>query len=81
MIETDRRRIAAGERPCYHATWTLSPSSGATDVRIVELPLVHLFVPAPSDVLDGARVLVARTLGTDPVAFDVTPADPAGHQP
>jgi hypothetical protein len=72
IVKADRHRIEAGERPTYHVTWTLSPSSGSTDVRIVELPLIHLFVPAPSDALDGARVLVARTLGTDPGAFEIT---------
>jgi len=81
MIEADRRRIAAGERPRYHVTWTVTAWSGSVDVRIVELPLIHLFVPVPADVLDGARVLVARALDTDDRAFDLALEEPADHRP
>jgi hypothetical protein len=48
---------------------------GAVDVRVVELPIVHLFVPDAASVLDGARVLIARTLGVEPTAFDVVLSD------
>jgi hypothetical protein len=65
----DRDRIARGERPTYHVTW--SPAVDSVDVRIVELPLIHLFVPDRRGVEDGARVLIARTLEADPAAFDV----------
>lgn len=41
------------------------------DVRIVELSIIHVFVSEPGAVRDGARVLVARTLGTDPNSFDI----------
>jgi hypothetical protein len=41
----------------------------AVDVRIVELALVHVFVPETAQVLDGARVLIARTIGVDRTAF------------
>ena len=76
-IAADRERIAAGGRPCYHVTWTTSPFDGAADVRIVELPIVHLFVPGPGEVLEGARVLIARVLAVGVDAFDVTPEDDA----
>jgi hypothetical protein len=68
-IMRDRERIARDERPTYHATW--SPAVDAVDVRIVELPLIHLFVPDRRGVEDGARVLIARTLEVDPSTFDV----------
>ena len=71
MVATDRERIAAGERPRYHVTWTPSQVVGATDVNVVELPIVHLFVPDPGTVLDGARILIAQTLGVPLDAFDV----------
>jgi hypothetical protein len=77
-IARDRQRIAAGQRPAYRATWAISPD-GAVDVRIAELPIIHLFVPDPGDVPDGARLVIARTLAVAPDAFDVvvapTPAD------
>ncbi len=69
-IASDRWRIAAGERPRYHATTTYDGS--AVDVRVRELPIIHLFVPDTADVLDGARGLIARTLGVAPASFDVT---------
>jgi hypothetical protein len=46
------------------------------DVTILELPIVHLFVPDQQHVLDGARLLIARTLAVDPQSFDVAPAQP-----
>lgn len=69
-VAVDRRRIARGERPAYHVLWTTSPFGGV-DVTILELPLIHLFVPDVAGVLDAARVLVARTLAAEPDAFDV----------
>jgi len=74
VIEADRRRIALGERPVYRVSWAVGPD--AVDVTIVELPIVHLFVPDHRLVLDGARVLIARTLAVDPQSFDVVPAQP-----
>jgi hypothetical protein len=44
------------------------------DVTIRELPIVHLFVPDDRRVLDGARLLIARTLAVDPQSFDVVAA-------
>jgi hypothetical protein len=52
--EADRRRIARGERPLYRALWVIGPD--AVDVTILELPIVHLFVPDDRQVLDGARL-------------------------
>jgi len=49
--------------------WVIGPD--AVDVTIVELPIVHLFVPDPPFVLEGARLLIARTLAVDPQSFDV----------
>lgn len=69
-VETDRRRIRAGERPVYHATWT-TLADGAVDVTVSELPIIHLFVPDHGRIGDGARLLIARTLSVDPDAFDV----------
>lgn len=73
-IEADRRRIARGERPIYRVSWAVGPD--AVDVTILELPIVHLFVPDHRHVLDGARVLIAKTLAVDPQSFDVVPAQP-----
>lgn len=70
-IEADRGRIADGVRPCYHVRWTTSPGSGAVDLTIAELPIIHLFVPDAESVRHGARLLIARTLHVDPGAFDV----------
>jgi len=70
-IAADQRRIAAGERPLYHAIWTTTPDGSTADVTIRELPIIHLFVPDQSGVLDGARGLIARTLSVDPTSFDV----------
>jgi hypothetical protein len=66
-----RARIAAGERPLYHVV-TARSSDGSVDLRIEELPLIHLYVPDAAGVLDGARFLIARTLGVDPGAFDLS---------
>ena len=70
-IDADRRRIARGERPLYRALWVVGPD--AVDITIVELPIIHLFVPDDGQVLDGARLLIARTLAVDPQSFDVVP--------
>lgn len=74
-IRTDQRRIANGERPLYHATWT-TKGDGSADVTILELPLIHLFVPEAGRVPDGARGLIARTLGVDADTFDVVVGPP-----
>jgi hypothetical protein len=73
-IEVDRRRIAQGERPVYRVLWAMGPD--AVDVTVLELPIVHLFVPDQRQVLDGARLLIARTLAVDPQSFDVVAAQP-----
>lgn len=71
-IHADQRRIAAGSRPLYHATWTTTPDGAPiVDVMIRELPIIHLFVPDHAGVSDGARILIARTLAVDPTSFDV----------
>jgi hypothetical protein len=72
-IADGRRRIAAGERPVYHATWSTTPDGATIDVLIRELPLIHLFVPDEAGVLDGARELVAKTLDVPPSTFEVVP--------
>ena len=69
-VSADRRRISTGERPLYHAL-TATSIDGSVDVTIRELPLIHLFVPDVSGALDGARLLVAQTLGVDSDAFDL----------
>jgi hypothetical protein len=69
-IAVDRQMISTGERPLYHATTSYDGS--AVDVRVRELPIIHLFVPDTAGVLDGARGLIARTLGVAPTSFDVT---------
>jgi hypothetical protein len=66
-IRADQRRIAKGERPVYHVMWTTTPE--AIDVTIRELPIIHLFVPDHLGVSDGARGLIARTLGVDQASF------------
>ena len=63
------RRIARGERPVFHVVTSWDGS--AVDVRIVELPIVHLFVPDTAGVADGARILIARTLGVNPTSFAI----------
>jgi hypothetical protein len=73
-IELDRRRIAARERPLYHVTWTTAADGSTADVKVEELPLIHVFVPDAVRVLDGARGLIARTLGVDATSFDVVVA-------
>ncbi|MGH2466450.1 MAG: hypothetical protein ACRDGL_01780 [Candidatus Limnocylindrales bacterium] len=70
-VAEGRRRILLGERPVYHVT--TSWDGAAVEVRIRELPIIHLFVPDGSVALDGARVLISRTLGVDPTAFAVEP--------
>jgi len=76
-IRADRRRIAAGIRPLYHATWTTAPDGPPiVDLMIRELPIIHLFVPDRAGVSDGARLLVSRTLAVDPTSFDVVVVDP-----
>ncbi len=71
-IDADRRRIAAGDRPLYHAIWKTTPDGAPiVDVTIRELPIVHLFVPDYAGVSDGARSLIARTLDVAPTSFDV----------
>jgi hypothetical protein len=72
-IAGDRDLISAGRRPLYHATTTYDGS--AVDVRVRELPIIHLFVPDTAGVLDGARGLIARTLDLPPATFDVTTDD------
>ena len=74
-IEADRLRIAQGQRPTYRVSWTVGPD--AVDVTIIELPIVHLFIPDQGQVLDGARLLIARTLAVDPQSFEVVPAEPS----
>lgn len=71
-IDGDRARIGRGERPTYRVLWAPA-SDGSIDVTIRELPLIHQFVPDVASVLDGARFLIARTLGVEPTAFDVNP--------
>jgi hypothetical protein len=51
-------------------TWR-SSEFGAVDVTIEELPIIHLFVPDLASVLDGARILIARTLMVDPTSVGV----------
>jgi hypothetical protein len=64
-----RRRINDGERPVYHVISTFA--GAAVDVRIRELPIIHVFVPDASGVVTGARGLIAKTLGVAPSAFEV----------
>jgi hypothetical protein len=71
MIATDRRRIAAGDRPLYHVTRTTTPDGSTVDIMIEELPIIHAFAPDNARVLDGARGLIAGTLGVDAMSFDV----------
>ena len=58
-----------GERPVYHVMWKTTPE--ALDVTIRELPIIHLFVPDHLGVSDGARSLIARTLGVHQASFDL----------
>jgi hypothetical protein len=73
-VARDRRLIAAGNRPVYHVTTTYD--GAAVDVRVRELPIIHLFVPETEDALEGARGLIARTLDVSPETFDVAIAAP-----
>ena len=73
-IEAERRRLAGGQRPLYHISWAAA-AGGAVDVTVRELPIIHLFVPDADSVLDGGRLLIARTLAVDPAAFDVVIAN------
>jgi hypothetical protein len=75
-IANDRRRIAAGDRPVYHASRTTTRDGSTIDIMIEELPIIHTFVPDDARVLDGARGLVARTLGVDATSFDVVVGQP-----
>ena len=77
--DADRRRIAHGERPLYHALWAMS-IDGSVDVTIRELPLIHVFVPDDAGVLAGARLLIARTVAVDPESFDVRDGGPSGKR-
>jgi hypothetical protein len=70
-----RARITRGERPVFHVIWT--SNGDAVDVRVRELPIIHLFVADESGVLDGARGLIATTLGVEPSTFVVEPERPA----
>ena len=51
-------------------------SDGAADVTILELPIIHLFVPNDLGVPDGARGLIAATLAVDAASFDVVIQEP-----
>lgn len=51
-VAEGRRLISHGERPVYHVI--TSYDGAAVDVRIRELPTIHLFVPDESGVLEGA---------------------------
>lgn len=66
-----RRLISRGDRPVYHVVTTYD--GAAVDVRIRELPTIHIFVPGEAGVVEGARGLIGRTLGVDPSSFDVEP--------
>jgi hypothetical protein len=65
-----RRRLSLGERPVFHVM--TAPDGAAVDVRLRELSAVHVYVPDELGVLDGARGLVAKTLGVDPSRFDIS---------
>lgn len=73
-IERARAAIAHGEQPVFHVVTSWDGS--AIDVRIRELPLIHLFVPDQGRVIDGARELIARSLRVDPSAFVLEAAHP-----
>jgi hypothetical protein len=71
QVAEARRRLADGERLVFHV---MTESDGAAiDVRVRELSAVHLYVPDTQGVPDGARGLVAKTLGVEPSSFDVVP--------
>ncbi|MBA3779484.1 MAG: hypothetical protein H0X16_09345 [Chloroflexi bacterium] len=69
QVAESRRRISRGERPVFHVI--TSYDGAAVDVRIRELPIIHLFVPHESGVIEGARGLIANTLEVDPSTFVV----------
>ena len=71
QVAAARRRLAAGERLVFHVT--TDGDGAAIDVRVRELSAVHLYVPDTRGVPDGARGLIAKTLGVDPSSFDVIP--------
>ena len=52
-IAADRQMISTGERPLYHTTTSYDGS--AVDVRVHELPIIHLFVPDTAGVLDELK--------------------------
>ena len=68
-VSEGRRRINDGERPVYHVISTFA--GAAIDVRIRELPIIHVFVPDASGVAVGARGLIAKTLGVAASAFEI----------
>jgi hypothetical protein len=68
-VEADRLRIANGARPTYRVR-TATSIDGSIDLTIRELPLIHLLVPDHASAIDGARLLIARTLDVDPSAFE-----------
>ena len=74
-IEEGRRRIASGERPTYHVITTYD--GFAVDVRVRELPVIHIFVADQTGVLDAARGIIAGALEVDRFAFDVQPENPS----
>jgi hypothetical protein len=69
-IEAGRRMIARGERPCYHVLTATTPE--AVEVTILEIPLIHVFVPERRRAWDGARGLLARELDVPADSFDVS---------
>jgi hypothetical protein len=71
QVAAGRRAVAHGQRPVYHLITSFD--GAAVDVRVRELPLVHLFVPDDLGALDGVKALISRTLGVDPGSFGVEP--------
>jgi len=71
QVAEARRRLADGERLVFHVT--TEGGGAAIDVRVRELSSVHLYVPDTLGVPDGARGLIAKTLGVDPSSFEVVP--------
>jgi hypothetical protein len=69
QVAEARRRLALGHRLVFHVV--TEHDGAAVDVRVRELSAVHLYVPDDRGVLDGARGLVAKTLGVDPASIDV----------
>lgn len=69
QIVEARRRLSLGERLVFHVV--IEHEGAAIDVRVRELSAVHLYVADLGGVLDGARGLIAKTLGVDPSSFTV----------